>query len=116
MLDEHGEELGEPITQDLPGLGAAGLVDLAADQLMFDQIAAVLVANEDLAQQAKVNTMGNYKFGVETAFLHAIHDRRVRNDGIFTSVLDDEEFAEAVKAALIAKVDERQQVTSTLGA
>jgi len=81
----------------------------AADGLVFDQIEAVLVANPNLAQQARVNTMGNYKFGFDTAFIDAILDRRTQNDSIFTRILDDPQFAETVKAVLLARVYDRQQ-------
>jgi type I restriction enzyme R subunit len=81
-----------------------------ADQLMFDQIEEVLVADESLAQQARVNTIDNYKFGFDSAFLSTIVDRRSQNDGIFTRILDDQDFAETVKSLLIERVYQRQQV------
>jgi type I restriction enzyme R subunit len=80
-----------------------------ADQLVFDQIEEVLVADEGLAQQAKVNTMGNYKYGFDSAFLNTIIDRRTQNDSIFRRILDDQEFADTVKALLIERVYQRQQ-------
>ena len=80
-----------------------------ADQLMFEQIEEVLVADESLAQQARVNTIGNYKFGFDSAFLSMIVDRRAQNESIFTRILDDQDFADTVKSLLIERVYQRQQ-------
>ena len=79
-----------------------------ADQLAFDQIEEELVANEGLAEQARVNSIDNYKYGFEDAFTDAVIDRKAQNEEIFTRILDDGDFASAVKTYLMQKVYERQ--------
>jgi type I restriction enzyme R subunit len=83
-----------------------------ADQLAFDQIEEELVANEELAEQARVNSIDNYKYGFEDAFMDAVIDRKAQNEEIFTRILDDGDFASAVKAYLMQKVYERQNGSS----
>ena len=80
-----------------------------ADKLLFDQIEEVLVADDTLAQQAKANSLENYQFGFEAAFMEAVIDRKATNEGIFMRILDDKRFAEAVRAFLMEKVYQRQQ-------
>lgn len=85
-----------------------------ADKLVFDQIEEVLVANDGLAQQARANTLDNYQYGFDSAFMDAIVDRKSSNESIFMRILDDPRFAEAVKAFLMDKVYQRQQATATV--
>jgi len=80
----------------------------AADQLTFDQIEEELVANNDLAQQAQANSIDNYSYGFDEAFIDAVIDRKSQNEEIFTRILDDDAFAKAVRGALLAKVYHRQ--------
>lgn len=109
-VSRSGEQQPVPLSQVIGTLNDRFATEfIGADQLVFDQIEEVLVADEDPAQQARVNTMGNYRFGFDSTFLDAILDRLSQNDGIFTRILDDPAFADAVKAALIARVYERRQ-------
>ena len=80
--------------------------------MAFDQIEEELVANEELAEQARVNSIDNYKYGFEDAFTDAVIDRKAQNEEIFTRILDDGDFAGAVRAYLMQKVYERQNGSS----
>jgi type I restriction enzyme R subunit len=50
----------------------------------------------------------NYRYGFEDAFTDAVIDRKAQNEEIFTRILDDGDFAGAVKTYLMQKVYERQ--------
>jgi type I restriction enzyme, R subunit len=78
-----------------------------ADKLYFDQIEEELVAHPKLAEQARSNTMENFKFGFEEVFLKAIIGRMDQNQEIFTKIMDNREFSEVVKTYMLAKVYER---------
>jgi len=83
-----------------------------ADRLIFDGIEEELVANEELAVQARANTIDNYTFGFDDAFMAAVVDRRTRHEDIFTRLLDDQEFTDTVKAYLLRRVYDRQSGAS----
>jgi type I restriction enzyme R subunit len=82
------------------------------DQLVFDQIEEELVANPDLARQAQVNRIDNYKYGFDQAFLTALIGRKSQNEQIFARMLNEPAFAEAVKAQMIGTVYRRQNTQS----
>lgn len=75
-----------------------------ADKLFFDQIEAELVADEKLSEQAKNNTMENFKFGFEDIFMDKLIGRMDQNQDIFTKMMDDKEFGTLVKDYLLQKV------------
>jgi len=80
-----------------------------ADQLTSDQIEEDLVANQELAEQARANSIDNYRFGFEDAFIGTVLDRQTQNAEIVRRILDDPAFATAAKDMLICNVCERQK-------
>ena len=80
-----------------------------ADQLFFDQIEEDLVADATLAQQARTNTIENFRFGFEDRFTGRVLDRMDQNAAIFARLMDDAAFAEAVKQVLLGRVYGRLQ-------
>src|SRR5690606_38602708 len=50
-----------------------------ADKLFFDQIEQELVADSKLSEQAKNNTLDNFKFGFEDAFMDKLIGRMEQN-------------------------------------
>jgi len=78
-----------------------------ADKLFFDQIEAELVLDEKLSEQAKSNTMSNFKFGFEDAFMDKLIGRMEQNQDIFTKMMDDKDFGGLVKDYMLKKVYER---------
>lgn len=75
-----------------------------ADKLLFDQIEAELIADEKLSEQAKNNSMANFKFGFDDVFMDKFIDRMEQNQDIFRKMMDDKDFGELVKSYMLKKV------------
>lgn len=75
-----------------------------ANRLFIDQVKDDMIANEDLSQQAKSNTMENFKFGFEDVFMSTLIDRMDMNQEIFSMIMDDTEFGGKVKTYLLKEV------------
>lgn len=78
-----------------------------ADKLFFEQIEEDLIADERLTEQAKSNSMENFKFGFEEAFMGKIIARMEQNEDIFSKMMDDKDFGAIVKNYMIQKVYKR---------
>ncbi|MGY0398822.1 MAG: type I restriction endonuclease subunit R [Ostreibacterium sp.] len=78
-----------------------------ADKLFFDQIEAELVADSKLSEQAKNNSMANFKFGFEDVFMDKLIGRMDQNQDIFTKMMDDKDFGGMVKEYMLKKVFDR---------
>ena len=78
-----------------------------ADKLFFDQIEAELVTDEGLSEQAKSNTMENFRFGFDAVFTDKLIGRMEQNQDLFSKVMDDKEFGALVKDYMLKKVYER---------
>ena len=78
-----------------------------ADKLFFDQIEEELVLSATLAEQAKSNTMENFKFGFDDAFMDKLIGRMEQNQDIFSKMMDDKDFGGLVKNYMLKKVYER---------
>ncbi|HBB35657.1 MAG TPA: restriction endonuclease subunit R [Cyanobacteria bacterium UBA8803] len=78
-----------------------------ADKYFFSQIEEELVQNESLSQQAKSNSIQNFKYGFEDIFLTTLIERMEDNQDIFTKIIDDQEFGKAVKEWMLRKVYDR---------
>ena len=75
-----------------------------ADKLFFDQIEAELVADAKLAEQARSNSMANFKFGFDDVFMDKLISRMEQNQDIFGKMMDDKEFGDLVKTYMLKKV------------
>ncbi|HLC79833.1 MAG TPA: DEAD/DEAH box helicase family protein [archaeon] len=75
-----------------------------ADQLFFDQMEEELATDEHLSKQAKTNTMENFQYGFDDAFLNKLIDRMDQNQDIFKKIIDDEKFAKVVREFMLKKV------------
>lgn len=78
-----------------------------ADKYFFSQIEEELVQNESLSQQARSNSIQNFKYGFDDVFLTALIERMEDNQDIFTKIIDDSEFGETVKSWMLKKVYDR---------
>ena len=81
-------------------------------KLFFNQIEEELVSNDKLAQQAKSNTIENFKFGFDDVFLDALISRMDQNQDIFSKIMDDEEFKKVVNTLMLQRVYERLRKAS----
>lgn len=78
-----------------------------ADKLFFEQIEEELIKDEKLQMQARSNTIDNFKYGFDEAFLAKLIERMEDNQGIFEKILDDKEFGDVVKKWMLTKVYEK---------
>jgi len=78
-----------------------------ADKYFFSQIESALVQDESLSQQAKSNSIQNFKYGFEDIFLTKLIERMDLNQDIFAKIIDDKEFGEAVRNWMLRKVYNR---------
>ena len=78
-----------------------------ADKLFFEQIEEELIGDEKLQMQAKSNTIENFKYGFDEAFLAKLIERMEDNKEIFEKILDDKEFGDVVRKWMLNKVYER---------
>jgi type I restriction enzyme, R subunit len=78
-----------------------------ADKYFFSQIEEELIQNESLSQQAKSNSIQNFKYGFDDLFLTTLIERMEDNQDIFTKVIDDPAFGDAVRDWMLKKVYNR---------
>ncbi|MHC5596660.1 MAG: type I restriction endonuclease subunit R [Nostoc sp.] len=75
-----------------------------ADKYFFSQIEEALVQDKTLSQQAKSNSIQNFKYGFEDVFLTKLIERMDLNQDIFTKIIDFKDFGEVVKEWMLRKV------------
>jgi type I restriction enzyme R subunit len=78
-----------------------------ADRLLIDQVIEDYVADEDIASQARSNTIENFKFGFDDAFLGKWIDRMDQNKELFAKVLDDDQFSGYLRNVIMNEVYRR---------
>lgn len=67
------------------------------------QMAEDFVVDEELRKKAKNNSIDNFKFPFDSAFINIVLDRMTQNQDFFTKVLDDEKFQNDLKDMAQAK-------------
>jgi type I restriction enzyme R subunit len=77
------------------------------DKLLFDQFEESWIADSDLADQAKNNSIDNFRLVFDRKFLHTIINRVDAVDEIYKRVLDDEDFRNTLGEFYLRKVYER---------
>ncbi len=77
------------------------------DRLFFDQIAEDCIADENLKTQALANTIDNFKFPFEDAFINKVIERMDQNTDIFNRVMEEGEFSDLVAGAVLKEVYQR---------
>ncbi len=78
-----------------------------ANRLFIDQVKEDMIANEDLSQQAKSNTLENFEFGFKEVFEAALIERMDLNQDIFKLIMDDKDFGGKVRTYLLREVYDR---------
>ncbi len=82
-----------------------GLTDV--DKLLLDQFEESWVADGELSDQAKNNTIENFRLVFDRKFLQTIITRADANDEIYKKILDDEDFRATLGEFYLRKVYER---------
>lgn len=80
-----------------------------ADRLFYDQWKEDLVADEQLAQHAKNNSMDNYKFAFDQVSIKKLIDRMNQNKDMFTRIMNDQEFKMFIMREMMAEVYKEQR-------
>jgi type I restriction enzyme R subunit len=77
------------------------------DKLLLDQFEESWVADGELSDQARNNTIDNFRLVFDRKFLQTIITRVDANDEIYKKILDDEEFRSTLGEFYLRKVYER---------
>ena len=80
-----------------------------ADRLFYEQWKEDLVADEQLVQHAKNNSLDNYQFAFEPISIKKLIDRRSRNDEFFKRIMSDPEFKKFVLREMMVEVYREQR-------
>jgi type I restriction enzyme R subunit len=80
---------------------------------ILSQMAEDFAANEDLRKKAQNNSMDNFKYPFESAFINIILDRMSQNEAFFNKVLDDEKFQNELKEMMLPVIYERLRMQET---
>lgn len=75
-----------------------------ADQLFFDQVKETAVANEELQEAAKVNTMENFAYVFDKMLEKLFVERMDGNEEIFIRLMNDDEFRALASKYLVKEV------------
>jgi type I restriction enzyme R subunit len=88
----------EPLSKIVDTLNERfGLELTDTDQLLFDQYERDWLADPEVTDQARNNTIENFKLVFDRDFLKIVISRMDENDALFKRILDDTEFHEAIK-------------------
>ena len=82
------------------------------DRLLFDQFEEDWVADAELSDQAKNNSLDNFGLVFDRKFMSTVVNRVDANEEIFKKLLDDEDFKAAVADFYRRKVYERLRETA----
>jgi type I restriction enzyme R subunit len=74
------------------------------DKLLLDQFEESWVADSELSDQARNNSLDNFRLVFDRRFLQTIITRADSNDEIYKRILDDEDFRGALKEFYLRKV------------
>jgi type I restriction enzyme R subunit len=77
------------------------------DKLLLDQFEESWVADNELSDQAKNNSLDNFRLVFDRKFLETIVTRVDSNEEIFKRILDDEDFQAALSDFYLRRVYER---------
>jgi type I restriction enzyme R subunit len=88
----------EPLSKIVDTLNERFGLDLTdTDQLLFDQYERDWLSDPEVTDQARNNTVENFKLVFDRNFLKTVLSRMDENDALFKRILDDMEFQEAIK-------------------
>ena len=77
------------------------------DQLLFDQFEETWAADPDVVDQARSNTLENFRLVFDHRFLGTVVSRMDENEAIFKRILDDEEFRQVLMEFYAGRVYRR---------
>ncbi|MDA8074646.1 MAG: type I restriction endonuclease [Actinomycetota bacterium] len=77
------------------------------DQLLFDQFEETWAADPDVVDQARSNTLENFRLVFDHRFLDTVVSRMDENEAIFKRILDDKEFRQVLMDLYAGRVYRR---------
>ena len=77
------------------------------DQLLFDQFEETWAADPDVVDQARTNTLENFRLVFDHRFLDTVVSRMDENEAIFKRILDDPEFRQVLMDLYAGRVYRR---------
>lgn len=77
------------------------------DKLLFDQFEEGWVADKELSDQARNNSLDNFRLAFERKFIQTVVTRVDDNEEIYKRILDDEDFQETLAEFYLRKVYKR---------
>ena len=77
------------------------------DQLLFDQFEETWAADPDVVDQARTNTLENFRLVFDHRFLDTVVSRMDENEAIFKRILDDAEFRQVLMDLYASRVYRR---------
>ena len=77
------------------------------DKLLLDQFEESWIADDELSDQAKSNSLDNFRLAFDRKFLQTIVTRVDANDEIYKKILDDEEFRQVLMDLYAGRVYRR---------
>ncbi|MDK2788954.1 MAG: type restriction enzyme subunit [Epulopiscium sp.] len=78
-----------------------------ADQLSIEQIKEEFAQDVEMVTKAKNNTLEDFQYAFQKAFMSKVVDRMNQNTKFFMKVLDDEQFAKALMELILIEVYEK---------
>ena len=85
-----------------------------ADMLLPEAVHLDMLADDKLAEQAKVNTPANFRIVYEDAYKDALFDRKDRNEEVFLKLVDDNELLKALMDAYFQSTYKKLQEQKTV--
>ncbi|MBS3886008.1 MAG: hypothetical protein KGZ56_03030 [Dethiobacter sp.] len=84
-----------------------------ADQLTIEQIKEDFVKDPDMVRKAKNNSVEDFKYAFEKAFISKVIERMDQNQAFFAKVLDDEEFKDALMGHMLTETYQKLNQLTT---
>jgi type I restriction enzyme, R subunit len=95
----------EPLSQIIGVLNERYGTNLGeTDQLLFDQFEETWADDDDLAAQARNNTLANFRLVFEPKFMNTVIGRMDANEAIFKRILDDDDFRDVLADFYLKKM------------
>jgi type I restriction enzyme R subunit len=105
------EDSLEPLSEVIQRINEAfGLKLTDADRLHLEGIASDMAANPTMQRQAAVNTRDNFGLEFDREFLNAVAARLDQARDLTGKILDERDFREGVRDALLPRVYEKARV------
>lgn len=79
------------------------------EQLSVEQINEDFARDIEMVMKAKNNTLEDFRYAFQKAFMGKVVDRRSQNEKFFLKILDDEQYANALIEFMLPKVYEKLQ-------